>query len=68
MLSTGWMGLRRRPTVCPPTELAEKIMAMPEEARAGGEEPVPEVLRAFDLDTADCVDAVFPLLDNEQRS
>ncbi len=61
-------------------QLAEKIMAMREEALARGEEPVPEVLqgvtkhriaevlRALDLETTDRVDAVFALLDNEQRS
>lgn len=61
-------------------QLAEKIMAMREKALARGEEPVPEVLqgvtkdriaevlRALDLETADRVDAVFALLDNEQRS
>jgi len=61
-------------------QLAEKIMAMREEALARGAEPVPEVLqgvtkdriaevlRALDLETSDRVDAVFALLDNEQRS
>ena len=61
-------------------QLAEKIIAMREEALARGEEPVPdvlqgvtkdriaEVLRALDLETTDRVDAVFALLDNERRS
>ena len=61
-------------------QLAEKIMAMREEALARGKEPVPdafqgvsksriaEVLQALDLLTVDRVDAVFALLDNERRS
>lgn len=60
--------------------LSEKIMLMREDALARGEEPVPaslqgatkdrvaEVLRALDLETADQVDVVFALLDNERRS
>lgn len=60
--------------------LADKILAMREEAIARGGAPVAdvfqgvtkdriaEVLRALDLETPDQVDAVFALLDNEHRS
>lgn len=61
-------------------QLADKILAMREEAIARGVAPVAdvlqgvtkdriaEVLRALDLETTDRVDAVFALLDNERRS
>ncbi|MEQ1893384.1 MAG: BsuBI/PstI family type II restriction endonuclease [Planctomycetota bacterium] len=61
-------------------QLADKIVAMREDAIARGEAPVAdmlqgvtkvriaEVLRALDLETADRVDAVFSLLDNKRRS
>jgi hypothetical protein len=61
-------------------QLADKILAMREEAIARGVAPVAdvlqgvtkdriaEVLRALDLETPDQVDAVFALLDSERRS
>jgi len=61
-------------------QLADKILAMREDAIARGVAPVAdvlqgvtkdriaEVLRALDLETTDQVDAVFALLDNERRS
>ncbi len=60
--------------------LADRIMAMRNEALARGHKPVPEslqgvtkdriaeVLRALDLESSDQVDAVFALLDNERQS
>ena len=61
-------------------QLADKVLAMREEAISQGKPPVAdvfqgvtkdriaEVLRALDKETTDQVDAVFALLDNERRS
>ncbi len=61
-------------------QLADKVLAMREEAISRGKPPVAdvlqgitkdriaEVLRALDLETTDQVDAVFALLDNERAS
>jgi len=75
-----WIAFPANPTVCRPMQLADRILAMREEALARGEEPVPDslqgvtkkriadVLRALDLETVDRVDAVFALLDDGRRS